>query len=382
MSLNLSALLGARDVQTRATQALIGMFAYADPFNQSRTVYNKDPQAVQVDTITVNTGTNSHVYTLEIEGIEISYTADSSTSTTEVATGLAAAWNDSADAGAYGYAESSSAVVTITGWTPDLAYTIDEVDALATLANVTAAASGDAVPFGRLMINLGRDTTDPHSVLGCIAKSSKLVAQVDTMTVVYSAAEVYRWNITIEGETYGGEVTANTDSATTATDIATAVNAAMPANTVIAAATSGGALTLTAEVAGKAFRAAGQVASETASRIAIVHTTASMLTDINRAVLGVSMWSPMVESTTIGSSTPSWPANQGVIVATKGVLWVESAQAITDGDPVYVETGVTADNGQLYNTTSATRIKLNNAVWTMDERSTGTAGIAAVRLNF
>jgi len=378
-----AALLGARDVPSRVLQALIGQWAYNDPLNRARSVFNADPQAVQVDTITVNTGTNSHEYTFEIEGVEISYTADGSTSTTEVATGLAAAWNDSADAGAYGYASSSAAVVTITGWTPDLDYTIDQVDALCTLASVTVAAAADAVPHGRLMIFRSRDTTDPHSVLACLAKSSKLTAQVDTLTADYVSGEVYYVQIGVEGQTYGPvAVTANTDDGTTATDIATAINAMMPANTVIAAATSGGALTLTAEVAGKAFTVIYGTKSGTAARLTLAHTTSGVLTDINRAAVGVAMWSPSNESTTIGDSTPSWPANQGVMVATRGVLWVESAQSISDGDPVYVELGVTADNGKLFNTTSATRVLLTGAKWVMDERWGQGADIAAVRLSF
>ena len=379
--MSFAALLGARDVPSRALQALIGQWAYNDPLNAARSVFNSDPQAVQVDTITVDTGTNSHEYTFEIEGVEVSYTADGSTSTTEVATGLAAAWNDSADAGAYGYASSVSAVVTITGWTPDLDYTIDQVDALCTLASVTVAAAADAVPHGRLMIARSRDTTDPHSVLACLAKSSKLTAQVDTLTVTYASGEVYYVGITIEGVRYSVGVAADTDTATTQAAIVTAINAMMPANTVLAAGSSP-SVTLTAEVAGKAFVVDLGLKSGTTARLSIAHTTSGVLTDVNRAAVGIAMWSPSNESTTIGDSTPSWPANQGVMVATKGVIWVESAQSISDGDPVYVELGVTADNGKLFNTTTATRVLLTGAKWVVDERSGQNADIAAVRLSF
>lgn len=371
----------ATDVRSRLLQALLGQWAYSDPLNDSFSVLNSDPQAVQVDTVTVDTGTNSHEYTLEVEGIEVSYTADSSTSTTEVATGLAAAWNDSAG-GDYAYATSSTNVVTLTGTTPGLSYTIDQVDALMTLASVTAAAEADAIPFGRLMIAPSAAyETDESNALGVLCKAAKLTAQVDTLAVTYAASEVYKIRITIEGETYDADVDANTDSNTTATDIRTAINAMMPANTVNAAG-SNASVTLTAEVAGKAFVAAVSVKSETVARLTLTHTTATALTDVNRAVLGISLRSSFVESTTIGDSTPSWPANQGVEVARKGAVWVSNSQSPVRGDKVYVETGVTADNGKLFNTTSATRILLTGAKWERAERSTNSSNLAIVRFAF
>ncbi len=369
------------DVRSRSLQALIGMWVDSSPLYDERSVFNSDPQAVQVDTITVNTGTNDHEYTLTVDGVEVSYTADSSTSTTEVAAGLVAAWNSQPYAASVATASNVSNVVTITGLTAGQSYVIDDVDALATLASVTAAAEADAVAYGRLMISLDYESGEDGE-LAVLCKASKLVAQVDTITVDYAASEVYKIQITVEGETYLAEVDADTDDATTATNIRTAINAMMPANTVIASGATDQVI-LTAEVAGKAFRTVVGVKSETVARLALVHTTASLRTDVNRAVVGISKnWSAN-ESTAIGATTPSWPANQGVIVATKGILWVakSSAETPAKGDKVYVETGVTADNGKLFNTTSATRILLTNATW---ERSGRTAadGLAAVRINF
>jgi len=380
MSLNTAANLGARDVRSRSIQALIGTWAFLSPLNDEMTVINSDPQATQIDTITINTGTNNHEYTLEIEGVEISYTADSSTSTTEVATGIAAAWNDSADAGQYAYAESSSAVVTITGLTPDLAYTIDQVDALCTLANTQAAAPASTVPIGRLMVSLGYET-DEAGKLAVLCKSSKLVAQVDTLAVTYASGEVYYVGITIEGVRYSVAVAADTDTATTQAAIVTAINAMMPTYTVLAAGSSPN-VTLTAEVAGKAFVVDLGLKSGTTARLTITHTTASLLTDVNRALVGISKWWSALESSTIGDSTPVWPANNGVIVAKRGQLWVANSQSPAEGDKVYVETGVTADNGKLFNSPSATRILLTNARWERPERSTQSEGMAVVSINF
>lgn len=371
----------AGDVRSRLGQALLGSWAYADPLNEEIDCVNSDPQAVQVDTITVNTGTNDHEYVFGISAsdITVSYTADSSTSTTEVAAGIAAAWNDSAG-GDFAYATANSAVVTLTGNTPGLAYSIDTVDALTTLASVTAAAEADAVEFGRVVIkNSASFVTDSSQRSGVLCKSSKLAAQVDTLAVTYASGEVYYVSITIEGETYQVAVAADTDTATTQAAIVTAINAMMPANTVLAAGSSPN-VTLTAEVAGKAFKTGIGLKSGTAARLTLTHTTATIYTDINRCILGVSLRYGFVESTAVGASTPSYPANGGVKLGRKGALWVASSQTISDGDAVYVETASGSNAGKLYNTTGSTRVLLTGARWERDERSTQSDGLAVVRL--
>ncbi|MCA8966726.1 MAG: transporter substrate-binding domain-containing protein [Planctomycetes bacterium] len=54
-------------------------------------------QVKQVTTITVSGATNSATYTITVNGVDVQYTADSSTSTTEIAAGLAAAVPASAE---------------------------------------------------------------------------------------------------------------------------------------------------------------------------------------------------------------------------------------------------------------------------------------------
>jgi hypothetical protein len=212
------------------------------------------------------------------------------------------------------------------------------------------------------MIGAGFGTGDAVEQ-GILCATSSLVAQVDTLTATYAASEVYIISITIEGQQYGPvQVTANTDSATTATDIVTAINAMMPANTVLAAATSGGALTLTAEVAGKAFSVSYGVKSGTAARLTLTHTTAGERSDINRCFRGISAHVHNNESTAIGASTPSYPPNSAVKVWTRGEVWVSNSQTPDGDDPVYVETASGSDSGKLYNTTSATRILLDRSV--------------------
>lgn len=372
----------ASAVRSRSIAALIGMLADSSPTNESASFINSDPQAVDVWTITVDTATNSFAYTIVVAGATIVYTADASATVAEIADGLADAINDDPIAcGHCGAVSDGVSVIVITALLPDDLLAITEGSATAaklTTVHTTTADEADPIPFGRLVCGTGSFDEESGVEQVALAKSSSLTAQVDTLTVDYAAGEQYTVMLTIEGRTYiAGPVLATVDDATTATAIRAAINAIMPANSVIASGATDQVI-LTAEVVGKAFVTAIGLLSGTTARLALVSTTSGILTDVNQAARGISAYSADEEITTIAGEEASYPGNDGLIAITRGPVWVECAEVVTPGLPVYVELGVTADNGQFFVATSATRVRLTRATWVRDSNSDGDS-IAVLR---
>lgn len=371
----------ASAVRTTFLAGVLGLLAFPDGNAFVQTGINSAPQAYEVHTITVaGSPTNSHEFTVTINGIDCSYTSDASATSQEVVDGLTEAINNEPGVRATVRAvATSSTVVTVTAITPGVAFTMTDADSDLTCATSTSAASADAIEFGRLVCSAASLDSTLHLPSVFKPVSTYLTAQVETLTATYSAAEVYYVQIAIEEQVYGPvAVTANTDSATTATDIASAVNGMMPANSVIAAGTSGGALTLTAEVAGKAFSVVYGTKSGTAARLTLAHTTATDLTDIARCMRGITTLHTDVQATSIGGGTSSYAANEGVNYVTNGCVWVASTESVTPGSDVYVETSG-ASAGLFYTTTSATRIKLPRSRFQWGQAQAA-GGIAQLRI--
>jgi len=66
------------------------------------------------------------------------------------------------------------------------------------------------------------------------------------------------------------------------------------------------------------------------------------------------------ETTTVAGTTLEYPANAGIRALEEGPITVANSQDVAHGDPVYVELGVT-NTGAFFNTSSATRVLLDNA---------------------
>lgn len=374
----------ASAVRTTFLAGVLGLLAFPDGNAFVQTGINSAPQAYEVHTITVaGSPTNSHEFTVTINGIDCSYTSDASATSQEVVDGLTEAINNEPGVRATVRAvATSSTVVTVTAITPGVAFTMTDADSDLTCATSTSAASADAIEFGRLVCSAASLDSTLHLPSVFKPVSTYLTAQVETLTATYSAGEVYYVQIAIEEQVYGPvAVTANTDSATTATDIASAVNGMMPANSVIAAGTSGGALTLTAEVAGKAFSVVYGTKSGTAARLTLAHTTATDLTDIARCMRGITTLHTDVQATSIGGGTSSYAANEGVNYVTNGCVWVASTESVTPGSDVYMETSG-ASAGLFYTTTSATRIKLPRSrfQWGQAQAADGIAQLRIFKL--
>ena len=357
------------DIRGRSLQGGVGSHAYADQGDVLLTLVNKDPQASQIDTLTVGGAFSAGtVYTFSINGFELAYTSVAGdTDLNGVAASIADLINGELSVRGQVAAEAALAVVTITGNYPGSSFTLAESDANLSTASVQAAATADAVPFGVLCCSLGYED---NQRLGFKAAASKLTAQEDTLTVTYAAGEEYMVQIDVDGESYIIKVDADTDDATTAAALEAAINGAMPANTVIAAAVLG-VVTLTAEVAGKPFKLAKGTKLDAANMV-LAHAASGRATDLNKAAAGAALRAYDEEGN-------EYPANAGVKALAKGHMWVENSQSPAAGDDVYVELDG-ADAGKFFNSSSSTRVKLDGASWEYASRESAD-GVALLKLD-
>ena len=372
---------------SRRRPAVAGMRATTNFLDRLLVLINANPQAKELYTLVVDTATNSEDYGVNLtdpNDASVVYSADAGTSKAEIADGLEEAWNESPLCRAIAVAASNGVdTVTFTGVYEGVAFTMEEDENAAkiTLTNTTNAAEADSVAFGRGIVSLSVEA-DEADEYGILAKSSALTAQVETLAVTYAAGELYGVSIEIEGEEYGVEVAADTDTATTHAAIVAAINAIMPANSVLAAGASP-SVTLTAEVAGKGFKVKRWLKSGTVARLTLTHTTDGIETDITRCLRGVSLYTYDEAAQTVGGDDPAYPANAGVEVIGKGLVWVENTQSPSMGDDVYIELGVTADNGKFFNTSSATRVKLPSSIaqWRRSEFADSDGGVALLAID-
>lgn len=347
---------------TRRRPAVPGMVADVSQDSEHDVLINSDPQADELYTLVIDTATDDEDYGVNLTDPSlVSITIDSGTgsTTTTVAAAIAAAWNAAPQARGIAVAVAVTTTVTFTAVYPGVAFVMEEDENAGkmTLTNTTDAAEADTVPFGRAMISVAYQA-DEADQLGILAKSSSLVAQVDTFTVIFEATEVYLIDITIEGQAYKVHVPANTNSDTTATDIRTAVNAIMPANSVIASGATDQVI-LTSELAGKGF--VTDYGTQLSPDVNLVKdsSTNGVTTDFDQAFAGISTFSADTQQLAIDTESAEYAANAGVDVLQRGKIWVENTESISLGDAVYVELGVTADNGKFFAAASATRHRVD-----------------------
>ena len=365
----------AVDVRARARQGVPGMVAVTSPLNRFATYINEDPQAVQSDTATIS-GT-TFPKTLTINGIDVTVTTGANV--TEIAANLVAAIDAEPAVRGQVSASSLAGVITLTGLTPGLAYTLTEDDAEIALASVSTAASAAPIPFGRLCLDDGPHPDGGPTRLGKLAQLSAFTAQVSTLTVTFAAGN---YSIVVVDKATGRiladvVVPGNTDDNTTASDIEAALAAALPANTVDESVATN-VVTLTAEVAGFEFEVT--VSTTGAGAIALANTTpASEATSLARAAAGVSMHTIMDEAATIGAQVGQVPANHGFRALQTGPIWVDRPGTVTSSSPVFVELAAGDDAGKFYTTGSATRIELGSLSWDRDGR-TASDNISVLRV--
>lgn len=384
---------GSSDTRSRARQGIPGAWVYADRNRASACGINSSPQTAQVGTIVVDTATASATYTWTINGVEMTYVADSSVDTTEVAAGIAAVINAEPLVRGQVRASAVTATVTLTATTAGSvgSFTASDSDAkLTTTEETTADDDADDVAFGRAIMSQGYASSESERLV-CVPTTAKFSAQVYTLSIAF--VDTTKIGVTV-WEIRGSErirlasvtETSATNRDTTIDALIVSLNAELPANTVLAAAdnATATAIVFTAEIAGLEFEVTWHIGDEGASLPAISGTNTTgpnEATSLHRAWAGISLYSPSSEAAAVGDTTGVWGANEGVEYAKRGVVWVDSTQSPTEGDVVYVELTAGATAGRFYTDASSTRVALSRQVarWERDGL-TASDSIAAVRL--
>ena len=346
---------------------------------------NTGDQAVQVTTIASPASPdNSTEYAVLVNGAEVgAYTTDASATQDELGAGLAAAINGPCTA-SY---DASSNVLTLTFVWPGVAYTVTTTggsgaSALGTPTTSTSAASADGIEFGRLLVRSGTDGKGNVKV----KKAGGLTAQVMTFTIASASGAFFHGDVEVNGKVYNwGPVDHNTDTNTTAEDIKDAINAAVPANTVLATRSTADVV-LTAEVAGCEFGANIHASGAATASAAKAYTTGpSISTSLARAAFGISQRRLDVENETVDGADPAFDANAVVPCLRRGAICVErdTSETIAAGDEVYVSVA-SGSYGRFYNSAAANRVWMSPdlLVWDEGEDSSTSFGIATLSANF
>lgn len=370
----------ASAVRATILAGVLGMVAFADLNNAIATGINSAPQAYQVSTITVaGSPTNSHDFTVGINGISVTYTSDGSATSQEVVDGLTEAINASPGVrAAVSAVATSSTVITLTAVVPGQSFTLTESDGDLSTATTTSAASADDIAFGRLVMASSYDS-DLKVPSVFLPKSTYLTAQVDSWAITYDASVDITVTMTIGGVTYAATVNQATSLDASLDALAAEINAIMPANTILAASTpsTATALTLTAEVPGTPFTSSVRFGAGRDTGAAVLTRTAPLTSDVTKAMKGIAVLGTDNAATTIGGGTTGYAANGGVNYLASGCVWVASTESVTPADDVYVETSG-ASAGLFYTTSTSTRIKLTNCRW---GRAQAADGIAQLYIN-
>jgi hypothetical protein len=379
----------AGDVRKIPRQGFVGELVYNSGHNKIGGGFNSVPQRKQVATIVVDTATNSAVYTFSVGGQTLTFTAPASgTTTASVAAQIVAAINANGVARGLGVPVSDgAATVTITGLWPGIVFDVSDADAKLTSTVTVAALSADPIPFGRALIQTGY--SQRAGKLVGLPEAARFTAQVITLAIAYEAnakitVEIFEKRGNDKISLFKGSETSATNQATTLTALAGVLNGGLAPNTVLVAST-GTALTFTAEVPGTEIEVEYEVGDEGAAIPAITKTYSigpDPSTSLHRGWGGVSMASNVDEAPTRGSGPGQYAANAGVRLLELGAIWVESAEVVARSGTVFVETLAGPTCGRFYTTGgTATRIGLDRARarWERDGRDASDS-LAALRL--
>lgn len=382
---NASFHLGVTDVRRAIPAGYIGDLSEMTPNDRQVSVVNSSGQVAQVTTIAIPASPdNSTAYAVTVNGIAATYTTDGSATQAELGAGLQSAINVSPGIRGQMSASYAGGTLTLTATYPGITNTVSTSGgvsggAIGAATTATSATSAAVIPFGVAVVSTGL-VSGSERIAGTAPKTSSFTAQVMSFAITYAASGSYQATMSINGATYTtAPVAATTDDATTAAAIATAINAIMPTETILAS-NSTGTLILTAEVEGAEFEAFATVSGAANARATKTYTTGpSIATSLAKAFVGVSARDNSVEAVTFGGDDPSYPNGAAMTVHARGAVRVsDRGLTIAMGDPVYVSVG-SATPGYLYNAAGTDRVWLppSLAVW---HAQTAADSIATVRV--
>lgn len=373
----------AQDVRRRVRVGLPGQPLYAGKTNLVRDALNQSPQRVKTATITVDSGVNGAIYSVTINGSTVEYESES-TDTSVIAAGLEAAIVADPLATAVVAVESAANVITLTGLYPGFDWSLVGASANLTTSVTQQPLGAAPIPFGSFVVSQGYDEQDE---LCALASSAMFAEQAETWSVAYVQDAVL--GVTVF-ERRGSElhvladveVTSATGQAETVTAIANALNAALPANSVVVSVDDDN-LVLAAEIAGLEFEVvishlAGGATGPAISKVDSIGPDAS--TSIHRAALGVAMHTRDDNAGPIGTTEGAYEGNAGLRVLVRGDVWVALDGQPSKGGPVYVELAGD-DAGKLFTSGSSTRVALARDAASWQNPGPPADGVSAVRLS-
>lgn len=302
----------------------------------------------QVSTLTADSASDAtYTFTLRPYGGEaftLNYNEGATGTTTTKATGIAALINADGRVNGWVRASSSSAVVTITALQKGVAgsFTLADSDAKLTSADVTTAVDYDQIQFG---CAVAYDSSDASRVYN--PKTARATAQVTTVTPAnVTNNEIYTINIVCDTNGDGIDeiypIPYQDGSATAqrlVEGLAAAVNAAMPANSIVAT-EDNSVLTLTSEVAGLPFRVTATVTDDAGAAATGTLAVATSTANVPHAFVGVAQCQDYPEmQASSGSYSAYWDGGKGhqCPVVLSGLVLVrldDDVTSIAIGDPV------------------------------------------------
>ena len=294
--------------------------------------------AKKVSTIVVDTAANLTEYVYSCGGGTVTFTSDASGTKIEIAAGLAAAHNALAASGSVAFAVSDGVdTVTITGREAGDDFAISESDGNLTLAAVTAASSGSAIPFGIGVVRSSFSGTGGECGLPSLGTAK-------VMTATPTAVNLAEYTITVTIDADGDGIpevyvaTYTGDASATLTEISAGLtlsgNGVMPANTVLFT-DADPLITLTAEIPGTEFEAVGAATLGAVNPVTLTTATARDM------FAGLALKTQRVETTTANAA--GYAADDTVDVMALGEGWVrlDSGEAPVVGGAVFLRASAT-----------------------------------------
>jgi len=337
---------------------------------------NNAPRTAQVATYTVDTAANSTDYTIEIDGVAITVTSDASGTKAEIALLIQNAINaENLVNGMVVALDDDTDSVAVTARLAGYGFTATTSDDNMSVVQTTANDDADPVPYGVAVIQDSTSTDYGRQVL-----NTAMTAQAVVITPTNVNDATYHVNVKVDGVEYVGHFTA--DGSATVKEIveglAAVLNAVLPASTVIAT-EDDAALTLTSEIRGKPF-SYSYGADDATVTWTVTDNSTSSLTDINRCIKGISMYSAEYGMTDAGVA--QYPENSAMSILEEGEIAVATEESIDNASDVWL--GVTGTDQGLWRksvgTTAANWIRLDRAKFAWVENLSSTLGVLRVNV--
>lgn len=293
------------------------------------TLINSDPQAAQITTVAVSAATNNKTYTITINGVDISYTADGTATQQEIADGLVAAVNGEPAISGLVLAASGTNEFTLTSRIPGSngAFAYSDSDAQLSGSTTQAAANASPVPFGRCIVRTGDRA-------GRLISAADFTGASAQLSFTASDSQTYVINLSVDGVSYAASFTAGvgTSAALIAAGLATAVDAlaigldgsVVNTDELLIQADDGVSFSVGTTSAGT-----GAIALESYSAAVQPH-------ELFIAELSDTFDSSEMIASGLAAGLAGYPGNRNMNGARRGRYIVPVEESISIGDPIYV----------------------------------------------